>query len=280
MSKTLASDFLLLYDRDCPLCVWYTKTMVQQGLLNASSRVSFQEVDPSMYPYVDFKLAQDKIAFINPFDQQVSYGIDALRAVLAERFPWVGRILDVPFFYFFFSQVYLFISLNRKVIIPISCNSISSCNPQRNWFWRSLFVLITFLLAVLFLVQTNQNLLLFSFSGWLVLRLALFFMLLTGVFCWILSRRIPVNLYSYAGHWSMVLITTAFFAMVFSYPVSLLHSLGYAPELHPLSSVLLGIVLFIFLHIRRVQKTGDSPWLHIVVVVALLSTFLLQKFLS
>ncbi len=141
MMRTL-SNHLLVYDKYCPLCCWYTGLFIKYKLLDEHSRVAYQDIDSAKYPTVDYIIAQNKIALINTQKGNVIYGIDAISIMLSIPFPFVGFFIKFKPIHWFMEKFYMLVSMNRKIIIPVNCNKDVSCSSSRSWFWRWLFVVL------------------------------------------------------------------------------------------------------------------------------------------
>jgi hypothetical protein len=131
----------------------------------------------------------------------VYYGIDSMIKILACQFPLIGHLMKFKPLYWLMSQLYNLISFNRKIIIPVSCKKLPSCNPGKNWFWRISFVLMCLIPACLLLndpiaVITNgrQS----AFLSTMLLTAQIPFQLLI---CALIRER---NTYDYIGQLSFV----------------------------------------------------------------------------
>ena len=117
---------ILIYDQDCPLCVWYTNQFIKFGILQDDERIPYFQAIQNPSLKFDQELAQNKIAFVKAEKNETVYGIDSLLAVLGSRWKWIEIIGNLPGINSFLKLLYLFISSNRKVIAPVNCNTTIS----------------------------------------------------------------------------------------------------------------------------------------------------------
>lgn len=243
--KTL-TGYLFLYDKDCPLCTNYTRWFVQLNLLEASSRVAFQDINQVLYPKVDFDLAQNKVALVDIHSGEAIYGLDAMNKVLGHRFPFLSFVLKFKLLYWFFEQVYTFISMNRKVFIPVSCNQASACNPSRSWFWR--FALVLLCLVFSYCLVQNSTLFL-NIAGYFTLICGASLLIFQYLFLQVLHER---NGYDYLGHAS---ITFFLSVVIFVLVGKLLQPVFTYPKEAILGAFCAAGIFFFVEHARRMKKS-------------------------
>jgi predicted DCC family thiol-disulfide oxidoreductase YuxK len=256
--KTL-TNHTLLYDQDCPLCHWYTNLFLKYKLLDENGRIAFQEVDEANFPLVDFELARNKIALVNRINGEVYYGIDSLAKVLGTNFWIVSYFLKFKFIHWFFEQLYNFISYNRKIVIPVSCNKSASCNPSRNWFWRIVFIFFCAVVVNLIVGHYFTRHLSSFFIGNPVYGDSIYFMgqlLFQWIVCLLLGER---NWYDYLGHVSFVSFLGALMLGFFGLGLSLL---GYFHiQIQLLQPFCYGMVYaWMFLDHRKRLEIADMDW--------------------
>ncbi len=256
--KTL-SNHTLLFDQDCPLCHWYTDIFLKYKLIDHQGRIAFQEIDEANFPMVDFDLARNKIALVNRINGTVYYGVDSLSKILGNSFGFVTFFMKFKLIHWFFEQLYNFISYNRKIVIPVSCNNSSSCNPSKNWFWRILFIVFcavsvnlivgyyfTHHLADYFIGNPNYGDSLY-FVGQLVFQLLV---------CKLFNER---NWYDYLGHVSFVSFLGAILLGFFSLGLDVLENFHIQIQLF--QPFCYGIVYaWMFLDHRKRLKIADMDW--------------------
>lgn len=269
--KTLQGH-LFLYDKDCPLCSTYTRWFLTCKLLDAQSRVAFQDINQMDYPNVDFELAQNKVALVDTTSGAVCYGIDAMNKVLGIRFPFISWCLKFKPLYWFMTQVYAFISFNRKVFIPVSCSHLLSCNPHRTWKWRILFVVVFLLLAnglFGFGSQAQQSFWINSFIG---------FLLIQALLQWLMIRLLHErNSYDYIGHVAITYFQGSLFAWcMFNLAFILFPS---ASSLRIIHIMLLVIITFYlcYEHQRRIRIAEINPRLGITFSISFILFILIIK---
>lgn len=254
---------VLIYDKDCPFCRWYTGMFVRTGLLAEQGRVPFNEAIDDGTLLFDPVLSRNKIALVDRGTGEVRYGIDSLLAVLGKRFPWMEAIGKLPPVHFLLALLYSFISYNRKVIAPSACNGACDCVPGRSYFWRIAFIafcgwivnLATGLyfsthLAAYFIGDPFYTDMLF-FAAQLVFQF---------IFFRLLRQR---NFYDYAGQVSFISALGAFLLLGFHSGMNMLHWLGI--ETAMLAPFCYGMVYLFMLyeHLRRTRILGLTGWLSI-----------------
>lgn len=257
--KTLANH-TLIYDKDCPLCTTYTQLFVRYGFLDDKGRQAYQDMD-FFDTNVDTEIAKNKIALLNTDTKEVIYGIDAMTKVLGNRLPWISFFMKFKPLHWFMTQFYSLISYNRKIVIPVNCNNLTSCNPTQSWFWRGLFIVLCCVPVQMVLPMyfskyfegTYINA--FYFSESLLFIAQIIFQL---IFCKLLKER---NVYDYIGHVSFISFMGANFLGLFYIMLKIVEKLGLHTGM--LGMVCYGIVVgWMFLeHRRRMNILGMSSWL-------------------
>lgn len=264
---------ILIYDKHCPLCVWYTGQFVRYNLLQENERLPFHEAINRVDLKFDTENAQNKIAYIQPESGKVLYGIDSLLTILGKRFGWIEWVGKLPVIHLFLAILYAFISYNRKVIIPVSCEVLGTCSPTKNWFWRIAFVLVIGLLLNLsvthyFTVHLGNHFIgnpmygdLFYFFGQFLFQ---------GLVFWMLKQR---NFYDYIGQVAFVSFLGALLLGFFDIGLMFLNASGFETEL--LVGVCYGIVylFMVYEHARRIKLLGFSSMLTISWIVYRLLLF-------
>ena len=253
----------LIYDQDCPLCVWYTNQFIKFGILQEDERLPyFQAIQISNLKF-DQEMAQNKIAFVKAENNEAVYGIDSLLALLGSRWKWMEFIGNLPGINSFLKLLYLLISFNRKVIAPVNCNNAIACTPTKNWFWRIAFIafialFLNFSVTHYFTVHLNSYFIGNHFYGDLLYFLFQF--AFQAVFFYLLKQR---NFYDYIGQIAFVSFLGALLLGFFDLGLLFLQSWGFETEL--LVGVCYGIVymFMIFEHARRIKILGFSGWLTI-----------------
>ncbi|MBK7690333.1 MAG: hypothetical protein IPJ31_04180 [Bacteroidetes bacterium] len=254
--KPLANH-VLIYDKDCPLCTTYTKLFLKYGFLDENGRKAYQEMD-FFNTLIDAEIAKNKIALYNSVTGEVSYGIDALTKVLGHRIPFISFCMKWKAVHWFMTQFYSLISYNRKIIIPVNCKNLTSCNPSTNWFWRIAFVLLC-LLPIQFATTTTHQLLAFvPFKQTTLLHGNMAFLSL--LFLQILSCKTfgEKNVYDYIGHFSIIsavgacMLTVLFALMKWFIPLHLSFEI--------LGSIGCGLIFvwMLFEHHRRMKLLDMS----------------------
>lgn len=249
---------ILIYDKHCPLCVWYTGQFVRYNLLKENERLPFHEAVNRVDLKFDIENAQNKIAFIQVESGKVIYGVDSLLSILGKRFPWIEWVGNLPVIHSLLTFLYAFISYNRKVIIPVSCDVIGTCSPSKNWFWRISFILmiglfLNFSVTHYFTGHLGNHFIgnpmygdLFYFFGQFLFQ---------GLVFWGLKQR---NFYDYIGHVAFVSFLGALLLGFFDIGLMIFKVTGFQTEL--LVGVCYGIVylFMVYEHAKRSKLLGFS----------------------
>jgi predicted DCC family thiol-disulfide oxidoreductase YuxK len=251
----------LIYDQDCPLCVWYTNLFIQLGILNPNERLPYFQAIQDKSLKFNHDLAQNKIAFVRSSNDEAVYGIDSLLAVLGSRWKWIEIVGNLPGINSLLKLLYLLISYNRKVIAPVNCDNAIACTPTKNWFWRITFIglialFLNFSVTHYFTVHLNSYFIGNHFYGDLLYFSFQF--AFQGVFFYLLKQR---NFYDYIGQIAFVSFLGALLLGFFDLGLLFLQSWGFETEL--LVGVCYGIVymFMIIVHARRIKILGFSGWL-------------------
>ena len=257
--KPLANH-ILIFDKDCPLCTIYTKLFIKYGFLDEKGRQAYQDIDFTD-TQVDTDRARNQIALLDTTTGEAIYGIDALTKVLTNKFFFIGFIMKFKPLYWLMTQIYSLISYNRKIVIPVSCNNLTSCNPSKNWFWRILFILICCVIVQLSIPLYFNT----FFKGYMIntyyLYPSLFFigqLFFQLLCCKILKEK---NSYDYIGHVSFISLIAALLLICFYVILNLLTSIGF--ETTVLGMICYGMVSgwMLLEHRRRMSILEMNRWL-------------------
>lgn len=138
----------LLIDRDCPMCSIYGKLFKQLGLIDYDVLSTYQEIDSKYTKGVDMNRAKSEIALVDLKSKHIDYGVDSFARILFHKYPFFLRVLRLKPFRFLSNLIYLFISLNRHVIIRPSRSCASPiCAPSLHRGFRLAYSIITALLT-------------------------------------------------------------------------------------------------------------------------------------
>lgn len=252
----------LIYDKDCPFCSWYTGLFIRTGFLSENGRIPYNEAVTDDQLHFNHTEARNKIALINTATGTVKYGVDSLLAVLGTKAPVIQKVGIFPPIHFLISQLYNFISFNRKVIAPSDCSENCDCTPTTSYFWR--WVFITFCALVVNSVTAvyfNQHLSNYyiGINNSDLIFFVLQLVIQSGVFI-LLKQK---NLYDYLGQISFVSCLGALLLLFFHLGLHWLHQFGINIDL--LQPFCFGIVVtfMFFEHKRRVRLLHLSQVLSI-----------------
>jgi len=165
-----AIQYQLLYDADCPLCVWYTGYFKQHGYLQPAEVVPMQQANLQNLPGLHRQKMTNEIPLVNIAQQSVRYGTDAIIAIIGKKHPTLAKIASWRAFQPFIKTLYSFISYNRKVItgtLP-SCSHMT-CAPAFHLRYRMAFVvLMQLLISAVFIpgIVTGLGLPFTLHEGW------------------------------------------------------------------------------------------------------------------
>jgi predicted DCC family thiol-disulfide oxidoreductase YuxK len=140
--KTL-HNHLILFDEECPLCVFYTKAMVTTGMLDDNGRAAYQQLEPQAYPSIDRQRAVDEIALVDKITGEVTYGVESLFKILGNMAPLLKPILLFEPFVWVMKKLYAFVSYNRRVIIPAPDHGGHKLQPTFKLHYRIAYLLLT-----------------------------------------------------------------------------------------------------------------------------------------
>jgi predicted DCC family thiol-disulfide oxidoreductase YuxK len=258
--KTL-SNHTLVYDKDCPLCDWYTSIFLKYNLLDSEGRKDFGQVIEDNQFEFDVAKAKNKIALVNRENGVVTYGIDSMLKVLGHRFLSVrvlGRFAPI---YWFLTQLYNFITYNRKIVIASDCNKLGSCVPSRNVFWRVFFIIFCGIMTTLIVDSYFFSRLNEYYIGTRIITDALIFIAQLAfqyIMCLIIKEN---NIYDYLGQVAFVSFLGALLLLGFSIGLSIFSWVGF--EIQFLEVLCYGVVaaFMFFEHKRRVNVAGHNALL-------------------
>jgi hypothetical protein len=157
--KTL-NDHTILYDKECPICDFYTSAFINTGMLDQNGRVAFTDADALIKRYhVNRETACDRIALVDLKTGKVKYGIQSLICIVCYRFPFLVGLFNLGLVQFLAGCLYSFISFNRKVIIPgKDIDDVNACKPSFSFRYRVLYITLTWFLTSIILARYASHL--------------------------------------------------------------------------------------------------------------------------
>lgn len=145
--KTLKNHKLLI-DNECPMCRIYGGAFESFEYVEKGTCLPYQHATHLLGSKIDSQRARNEIALYNAETGKVTYGVSALVTILENRFPYIGKAMQLKPLKVSMDYIYKFISQNRKVIAP-SANINSDCTPDLDLRYRLLYVTAVALLSCL-----------------------------------------------------------------------------------------------------------------------------------
>jgi predicted DCC family thiol-disulfide oxidoreductase YuxK len=143
--KTL-DNHVILFDSECPMCYAYTKAFVKTGMLAKDGREAYQQLPKNICPLIDRQRAANEIALVNTENGEVTYGIQSLFKIIAHAMPFFKPLFLFGPFVYLMRKFYVFISYNRKVIIPAAVKE-NTIQPSFKIQYRLAYLLFTWLVT-------------------------------------------------------------------------------------------------------------------------------------
>ena len=218
--KTTNLNKAIIYDDNCPLCAAYTKAFIKGGFLQKENRISFSEVNMQQFK-IDWQKAKHEIPVIDLKTGEVKYGIDALAEILQQKIFFIQPLLNVKIIYWFMKQLYKLISYNRKIIVASTPTASVNfdCTPNYSFFWRSMFIVVCFLMNLFFINGIFKNLsLLFPLQNVLLIGSILFATIL--LLYKITQHKLITEVCS---HFLITTLIASFFILCLSFCVNYFH---------------------------------------------------------
>lgn len=254
--KTLEKH-TLIYDEECPLCQVYTGQFIKQGLLDKEGRTAYQTMDFDKYPFIDKKLAANKIVLLNTQTGEATYGIDSLIKVLSHQYSFIDRVSKFKWVYTFLTLLYQFVSYNRKIVAPGPVNNKQVCTPSISLTWRILFIAFNALVVHVTVTWYFKTFLSqYLHSGMRIPDVVLFIAQI--IFQGIVFKGLKQsNFYDYAGQLSFISFLGALLLGFLGIGLVLLLHLGV--QIGLLATVSYGIV-YMFMFYEHWRRVGLYKW--------------------
>jgi len=248
----------LLIDQQCPMCTAYATTFTKLKMIDDKTIAPYQTIDENHTQYIDMHRATNEIALHNIETKETKYGLDAMFHIVSQGQQWIKSILYFPLLFMPLKYLYKLITYNRKVIVrAVSFHKGERvCNPDKNLFYRSLFIgLSAWFTAVVLNSYFSQIGQYFGYeSPWYVEYFVCFGQIVwQGIMIQFIS---PAKSWDYLGNMSTVSVLGGILLL----PVLLLNRF-----IHLNSWVLLsvfGLVVGVMLleHVRRCKSIGLGWW--------------------
>ena len=132
----------LLIDQHCPMCAAYGSTFTKLNMVDGNTIDPYQIIDEEHTQHIDMHRATNEIALHNTQTKETKYGLDAMFHIVSQGQQWIKDILYFPLLFIPLKYLYKLITYNRKVIVGGTSfhKGERACNPDRNLFYRSLFI--------------------------------------------------------------------------------------------------------------------------------------------
>ena len=146
----------LIYDDNCPLCVWYTGLFVKTRLLK--KRIAFSEINMEDLARIDLIRSKHEIPLLDLEGGETLYGLDSLVEVLNTKIPFLKSVMRISFIRSFFYWLYQLVSYNRRLIVgKKGCNNGFDCTPNFNLKFRTYYLIISILMSLMFFLIFTQT---------------------------------------------------------------------------------------------------------------------------
>lgn len=220
-------------------------------MLDSNGRIPFS---PTELPQqVDVKRACDEIALVNCATHEVTYGIESLFKILAHRFTFLNPLFKLSIFRAALSQLYAFISFNRKVIAP-AAQTERSCTPSFNLSYRLAYLIFSWVLTSLILTSFATQLPIPATSFGREFLICGGQLLFQGIVVWFTNRN---RAFDYLGN----MMTVSLIGGLMLLPLLAIHSLYAIPAFAFLVWFVVVVTLMLFMHMHRVKLLHASGWL-------------------
>jgi len=131
----------IIYDDNCPLCVWYTHLFIQKGWLSKNGRLTFSALEEPYISLIDFEKAKHYIPYVDVTNNKVWYGPEALVQILKVNFPLIEQLYQIKPLRKLAHLAYDFISYNRRVIAAKKIKECQyNCAPNFSLNWRFAYI--------------------------------------------------------------------------------------------------------------------------------------------
>lgn len=248
----MIKDHKLLIDKNCPMCVVYGTAFTKLGMVDSDTITPYQLVSEDFTTTIDMHRAQNEIALHDTITGKTIYGLDSMIHIFSQGKSWLNKSLHFPLVYAPLKQFYKFITYNRKVIVGGKRTPVNerTCEPDVNYFYRTLFILFTAVFTGLVLNNyTYQITNYFGFqTPWYVEYMICFGQVVwQGVMITLWSRK---NSWDYLGNMSAVSTLGGILLL----PILLLQQFI---ELHPFLYIgyfMLVVGVMLLEHIRRCRN--------------------------
>ncbi len=245
----MIANHKLLIDQNCPMCNIYGKTFKKLNMLDQDSITPYQIVGEELTCKIDMHRAQNEVALHDTVTGKTIYGLDSMIEIFAQGKNWIKKPLLFPLIYLPLKQLYKFITYNRKVIAgnTPSPEEDRVCEPDFNYFYRTLFIVLTALFTGLVLNSYTSHITnYFGFTTpWFVEYVICFGQIVwqgTMILLW--SRK---NSWDYLGNMSAVSTLGGILLL----PVLLLNSLFDFSGIVFLCYFLIVVGIMLLEHLRR-----------------------------
>ncbi|MFN0203034.1 MAG: hypothetical protein ACKVTZ_16030 [Bacteroidia bacterium] len=230
---------IIIYDDSCPMCQWYTKEFVKQGMLAAENRVGFTEADAEMLQQIDIERSRHEIPLYDTETKTTLYGPEALYCLLGAKMPMLRPLFQNKYFKSCIWQLYQIITYNRRIIAGSAAPTTGfDCAPDFNLFYRWLYILLAFTGATLIAKQVINYTLTYQNNALNISLIGISFLILLGI---VMGFFLPKRI-SYWGHLATILLADNLLAGLILLGISFIGILPLAIW----ASILFALVSFTF----------------------------------
>jgi len=231
----------------------YGNLFQRTGLIDQDVLTTYQEINPEYTKGIDMNRAKSEIALVDLKNNRIEYGVDSFAKILFHKYGLLLKLIKVQPFRFLSHLIYLFISLNRHIIVrPSKFCSTPICAPPLNRGYRSAYSIITALLTGLILsTYFGQVMSAFSISYSPYIEYLICFGQIAwqGAFIGVTNGK---KFWDYLGHMSTVSLIGAFLLLP---PLIISNLLNLSP-LYLIGAFTLVVLIMIQEHLLRSRRLG------------------------
>lgn len=139
-----ATEKVLVYDGDCPICIRGSERFVRWGLVPEERRREFQSYEGEPAERLAAAGFRNEMAVFEPASGEIRTGIPGFLWLLLDgRFGALARLLDRPQFLAPLTGLYHLVSYNRRILAPPRSAIRCACDPDdRPAYQLALLVLL------------------------------------------------------------------------------------------------------------------------------------------
>ena len=143
------TDYRVVFDNNCPLCVQLAAWGENSGLVPENHTTGYDHLSDDQRSAIDLQRFRHEFALLGPKGEPTRYGLEAIGKVLSFRHPRYKVLRPGTLLFRLLTPLYHTFANNRYLALPKAFSPYKcDCEPPFQMKWRLAFAVLCLLLAI------------------------------------------------------------------------------------------------------------------------------------